>query len=281
MPCPHFEVSIVKRSDDKSAVASAAYQSGMNLFSEYQQKWKRYADKPGVLHAEIMLPENAPDAYRDRSMLWNSVEKAETQWNAQLARRIIMALPIEVPREQYPEMVREYCQKYFVNEGMCCDFAIHDEDKEPRNPHAHILLTLRSMDEHGRWLPKCRKVYDLDGNGDRIPLPNGGWKSHRENVNNWNDPQNCETWRHGWEEIQNKYLEQNQRPERIDLRSYQRQEKPQIPTVHLGRAVSAMEARGEKTFLGDLNRDIKETNKLLAYLRKGFRDAASMGQAEN
>ena len=63
MPCPHFEVSIVKRSDDKSAVASAAYQSGMNLFSEYQQKWKRYADKPGVLHAEIMLPENAPDAY--------------------------------------------------------------------------------------------------------------------------------------------------------------------------------------------------------------------------
>lgn len=55
MPCPHFEVSIVKRSDDKSAVASAAYQSGMNLFSEYQQKWKRYADKPGVLHAEIML----------------------------------------------------------------------------------------------------------------------------------------------------------------------------------------------------------------------------------
>ena len=95
MPCPHFEVSIVKRSDDKSAVASAAYQSGMNLFSEYQQKWKRYADKPGVLHAEIMLPENAPDAYRDRATLWNSVEKAETQWNAQLARRVIMALPIE------------------------------------------------------------------------------------------------------------------------------------------------------------------------------------------
>jgi hypothetical protein len=276
-----------------------------------------------------MLPKNAPDAYRDRATLWNSVEKTETQWNAQLTRRVIMALPIEVPKEQYPEMVSEYCQRYFVNEGMCCDFAIHDEDKEPRNPHAHILLTLRSLDEHGKWLPKCRKVYyyfqiqlhhllapfpfwrpliplsvallrcvsftlarmknsrrilvhfyleivyDLDGNGNCIPLPNGGWKSHRENVNNWNDPQNCETWRHGWEEIQNKYLEQNQRPERVDLRSYQRQEKPQISTVHLGRAVSAMEARGEKTFLGDLNRDIKETNKLLAYLRKGFRTLRS------
>ena len=271
MPCPHFEVSIVKRSDGKSAVASAAYQSGMNLFSEYQQKWKRYADKPGVLHAEIMLPENAPEAYRNRAVLWNSVEKAETQWNAQLARRIIMALPVEIPKEQYPEMVREYCQKYFVDEGMCCDFAIHDEDGEPRNPHAHILLTLRSLDECGRWQPKCRKVYDLDGSGNRIPLPNGGWKSHRKNVNDWNNPQNCETWRHGWEEIQNKYLEQNQQPERVDLRSYQRQEKQQIPTVHLGRAVSAMEARGENTFLGDLNRDIREANKLLAYLRKGFK----------
>jgi len=131
-----------------------------------------------------MLPKNAPDAYRDRATLWNSVEKTETQWNAQLTRRVIMALPIEVPKEQYPEMVSEYCQRYFVNEGMCCDFAIHDEDKEPRNPHAHILLTLRSLDEHGKWLPKCRKVYDLDGNGNCIPLPNGGWKSHRENVNN-------------------------------------------------------------------------------------------------
>ena len=271
MPCPHFEVSIVKRSDDKSAVASAAYQSGMNLYSEYQQKWKRYASKPGVLHAEIMLPENAPEAYLNRSILWNCVEKAETQWNAQLARRIIMALPIEVPREQYPEMVREYCRKYFVDKGMCCDFAIHDEDGEPRNPHAHILLTLRSIDECGKWMPKCKKVYDLDGNGNRIPLPSGGWQSHRENVNDWNNPQNCETWRHGWEEIQNQYLEQNQRPERVDLRSYQRQNKLQVPTVHLGRAVSAMEARGEKTFLGDLNREIRETNRLLAYLIKGFK----------
>ena len=271
MPCPHFEVSIVKRSDGKSAVASAAYQSGMNLFSEYQQKWKRYADKPGVLHAEIMLPEKAPEAYRNRAVLWNSVEKAETQWNAQLARRIIMALPVEVPADQYPEMVREYCQKYFVNEGMCCDFAIHDEGKDPPNPHVHILLTLRSIDEKGRWMPKCRKIYDLDGNGNRMQLASGEWVSHRENVNNWNDPKNCEIWRHGWETIQNEYLERNKRSERVDMRSYKRQAKQQIPTVHMGRAACAMEARGEKSYLGDLNRDIKETNKLLAYLRKNFK----------
>ena len=271
MPCPHFQVSLVKRSAKKSAVAGAAYQSGTDIYSDYEQKWKKYHTKPGIIHTEILLPKNAPEAYQDRGTLWNAAEKAETQWNAQLARRIIMALPIEVPTDQYPEMVREYCQMYFVNEGMCCDFAIHDEGKEPRNPHVHILLTLRSIDEQGRWMPKCRKIYELDGNGNRMQLPSGEWVSHRENVNNWNDPRNCEIWRHGWEEIQNEYLERNKRPERVDMRSYKRQAKQQIPTVHMGRAACAMEARGEKSYLGDLNRDIKETNKLLFNLRKGFR----------
>lgn len=271
MPCPHFEVSLVKRSAKKSAVAGAAYQSGTDIYSDYEQKWKKYRTKPGVIHTEIMLPKNAPEVYRDRGTLWNAAEKAETQWNAQLARRIIMALPVEVPADQYPEMVRAYCQKYFVDEGMCCDFAIHDEGKEPRNPHAHILLTLRSLDEQGKWLPKCRKVYDLDGSGNRMQLPSGEWASHRENVNDWNNPRNCEIWRHGWETIQNEYLERNHQPERVDLQSYKRQEIDQIPTVHMGRAACAMEARGEKSYLGDLNRNIKETNKLLAYLKRNFK----------
>ena len=147
--------------------------SGTNIYSDYEQKWKKYRTKPGVIHTEILLPKNALEAYRDRGTLWNAAEKAETQWNAQLARRIIMALPVEVPADQYPEMVRAYCQKYFVDEGMCCDFAIHDEGKEPRNPHVHILLTLRSLDEQGKWLPKCRKVYDLDGSGNRMQLASG------------------------------------------------------------------------------------------------------------
>ena len=27
------------------------------------------------------------------------------------------------------------------------------------NPHAHILLTLRPLDENGRWMPKTEKEY--------------------------------------------------------------------------------------------------------------------------
>ena len=272
MPCPHFKVSIVKRSQEKSAVAGAAYQSGTNIFSEYDQSWKRYKRKEGVLHTEILLPAHAPPVYKDRSVLWNAVEKKETHWNDQLARRIVMALPIEVPEEQYPEMVRAYCQKHFVSRGMCCDFAIHDDRKEPRNPHVHILLTLRSIDESGAWMDKCHKVHDLDNNGKRIPLGNGDWKSHRENVNEWNDPANCEIWRHGWEEIQNEYLLKNHRPERVDLRSYERQGKDQLPTVHMGRAACAMEKRGEESYLGNLNRDIQKVNRLMASMKKIIRE---------
>ena len=109
------------------------------------------------------------------------------------------------------------------------------------NPHAHVLLTMRAMDEHGKWLPKSRKVYDLDENGERIKLPSGRWKSHKEDTVDWNDQKYCEIWRHEWEVIQNRYLEANDRPERVDLRSYARQGLDIVPTVHEGAAVRQME----------------------------------------
>ena len=86
---------------------------------------------------------------------------------------------------------------------------------------AHILLTIRAMDEHGKWLPKARKVYDLDENGERIRLPSGNWKCHKENTVDWNDQKYAEVWRHSWETIINRYLEAAGRPERVDLRSFE------------------------------------------------------------
>ena len=171
IPCPHFKISIVKRSQGQSAVAGAAYQSGERLFSEYDQRTKFYNKKKELVHAEIMLPHNAPPGYADRATLWNAVEAVENQWNSQLARRIVLALPREVPKDQYLPMLKEFCNEQFVSKGMIADFAIHD--KGDGNPHAHILLTIRAMDERGKWLPKARKVYDLDENGERIQLPSG------------------------------------------------------------------------------------------------------------
>jgi hypothetical protein len=281
MPNPHFDISITRRSRNQSAVAGAAYQSGTSLFSEYDQKRKSYTGKQGVLYTEIMLPANAPPEYADRETLWNAVEAVENQWNSQLARRLVLALPREIPEEQYPEMVREYCRKHFVSAGMCCDFAIHNTAKD--NPHAHVMLTLRAMDERGKWLPKSRKVYDLDENGERIKLPSGNWKSHKENTNDWNEQWHAEIWRNGWADIQNKYLEAGSRPERVDLRSYDRQGIDQIPTVHMGPAVTQMERRGIETNIGNLNRDIRAANRMLAMIRstiRGLRDwIAEMNQA--
>ena len=127
---------------------------------------------------------------------------------------------------------------------------------------------MRAMDEHGKWLPKSRKVYDLDENGERIKLPSGRWKSHKEDTVDWNDQKYCEIWRHEWEVIQNRYLEANDRPERVDLRSYARQGLDIIPTVHEGAAVRQMEKRGIQTNIGNLNREIRAANNLMKSIRQ-------------
>ena len=214
MPCPHNEISIVQRSHRQSAVAAAAYQSGEKLFCEYDQEVKHYPEKRGIVHNEILLPANAPRSYADRNTLWNAAEAVEKQWNSQLARRWVLTIPREIPPDQYAALVRDFCNQQFVSKGMCVDFAIHD--KGDGNPHAHVMLTMRAMDERGKWLPKSRKVYELDKNGERIKLPSGRWKSHKEDTVDWNDRKYGEIWRHEWEVIQNRYLEANNRPERVD-----------------------------------------------------------------
>ena len=272
MPNPHFNVSITQRSRGQSAVAGAAYQSGDRLFSEYDQKYKDYSRKQGVVYTEIMLPPNAPPEFADRETLWNAAEEIEKQWNSQLARRLVLALPREVPAKQYPQMVRDYCNEHFVSKGMCCDFAIHDPEPPGRNPHCHIMLTMRALDEQGKWLPKSRKVYDLDENGERIRLPSGNWKCHKESTVDWNEQTYCEQWRQGWEVIQNRYLELAGSPEKVDLRSYERQGLDTVPNVHMGPAVTQMERRGIATNIGKLNRDINAANNLLRNVRKTIRD---------
>ena len=273
MPVPHLEIRIVQRSKGSSAVAGAAYQAGEKLFSEYDQKSKDHRRKqPEVLYTEIMFPANAPPEYADRATLWNAVEEVEKQWNSQLARRFILALPREVPTEMYPQMMQEYCKEHFVSKGMCCDFAIHDPDPPGHNPHCHIMLTMRAIDENGKWLPKSRKVYDLDENGERIKLPSGRWKSHKEDTVDWNEQYHAEEWRHGWELVQNKYLELAGSPERVDMRSYERQGLDVLPTVHMGAAVSALERKGIETNIGNLNRDIKAANRMMNAIRSTIRN---------
>ena len=220
-----------------------------------------YTRKRGIVHSEILLPPHAPPCFQDRGTLWNSVEQIEKAGNSQLARELEVALPIELSREEQVRLVRAYCSSQFVSRGMCADFNIHDTGSG--NPHAHILLTMRPMDAQGKWLPKSRKEYVLDENGEKIRLSSGNFKTRKVDLVDWNSQGNAEVWRKAWADLANEFLEQNDRPERIDHRSYERQSVEEIPTQHEGPTVRAMEAKDIRTDKGDLNRWIRKTNAML------------------
>lgn len=254
-------------------MAAAAYRSGEKILNQWDGVTHDYTHKGGVIHSEIILPSHAPPALADRSNLWNSVEMAEKASNSQLSREIEIALPLELSKEEQINLVRTYVQDSFIAAGMCVDFSIHN--KAGGNPHAHIMLTMRPLLEDGCWGAKCRKVYDLDAKGQRIPDGKGGWKNHRENVNDWNDKAKAEVWRKSWADYANRALEQAGHSERIDNRSYTRQGVEKIPSIHLGVAASHMEQRGIATEKGNINRQIAADNRLLdeiksrlAYLEK-------------
>ena len=274
----HIPISIIKRSAGRSAVAAAAYRSGTKLTNEWDGMTHDYTRKGGIVHAEIMLPAHAPPEFADRSILWNSVEQIEKARDSQLAREIEAALPRELSGEQQLALVRAYVKDNFVDKGMCADFAIHD--KGTGNPHVHIMLTLRPLKENGQWGAKCRKAYDLDENGQRIPDGKGGWKNHREDTTDWNDKGNVEIWRAAWAAYTNRALESAGRPERIDHRSYKRQGIDKIPSVHLGPAASQMEKRGIRTDKGEVNRQIAADNKLLKEIKARITRLYNWSKAE-
>lgn len=262
----HCSIKIVSRGKGKSAVAAAAYRSGETLTNNYDGVTHDFTRKGGIVHTEILLPPHAPPDFADRSALWNSVEKIEKAKNSQLAREIEIALPVELDREKQIQLVREYVKENFVSVGMCADFAIHD--KQDGNPHAHIMLTMRPLEQSGEWGAKSKKEYLLDKGGQRIKLKNGTFKSRKVDTVDWNSQEKAEVWRQAWADTTNRYLAAQDRPERIDHRSYKRQGIEQIPTVHMGVAATQMERRGIVTDKGNQNREIREQNRLLKEVKR-------------
>ena len=257
----HLSIKIISRGKGKSAVAAASYRSGEKMKNEYDGIVHDFTRKGGIAHTEILLPQNAPQEFSYRGTLWNSVEKIEKSKNSQLAREIEIALPKELNREKQIELVREYVKENFVKVGMCADIALHD--KNDGNPHAHILLTMRPLNEDKTWGAKSKKEYILDENGEKVKLKNGNYKTRKINTVDWNEQNKAEEWRKTWADITNKYLEENNIQEKVDHRSYQRQGIEEIPTIHLGVSASQMEKKGIATDRGNINREIRHQNKIL------------------
>ncbi|HFH8923428.1 TPA: MobQ family relaxase [Streptococcus agalactiae] len=260
----HFSVNIISRGKGKSAVASAAYISGEKIKNEWDGVTHDYTRKQGVISKEIYLPDHAPEEYKDRKTLWNSVELFEKNSNAQLARNFIISLPKELSIEENKKMIEEYVQNNFVKEGMIVDLAIHDESREGnQNIHAHIMTIVRPINEDGTWGQKSKKEYILDEKGENILNKNGKPKTRKVELTTWNDKGNVEKWRENFSDLCNEYLAKNKIEKRVDHRSFKRQGIKQIPTIHLGASASAMERKGIRTEKGDINREIKKQNELL------------------
>ena len=160
----HLEAKVVSRGAGRSAVAASAYLSCSRLYNDYDGIQHDYTKKQGLVWQEVFLPEYAPQEWQAREKLWNAVEEVETAKDSRLAREFVVALPIELSREEQVELLQEFIQEQFVSDGMCADAAIHDTDGH--NPHAHILLTVRPLDEQGKWQYKTEKEYLCMKNGE-------------------------------------------------------------------------------------------------------------------
>lgn len=254
----HCTCKIISRGQGRSAVGAAAYRSGEKLYNEYDGIEHDYTKKGGVVYSEIMLCENAPKEYQDRQTLWNAVEQIEKSSKAQLAREYEVALPVELSREEQIKLVRDFAKENFIDNGMCVDFSIHD--KEDGNPHAHIMLTTRPIEQDNSWGVKQKKEYILDKNGQKqYDKKKQTYKCKTVKTTNWDSKEFLQRSRESWAEKVNQELEKKSLPQRIDHRSLKEQGVDRVPTIHEGGA-RKLEKRGIKTDRGKINREIKTAN---------------------
>ncbi|WP_315766595.1 MULTISPECIES: Ti-type conjugative transfer relaxase TraA [unclassified Bradyrhizobium] len=230
----HFSVQVIGRKAGSSAVASAAYRSASRLRDDRLGRDHDFSNKPGVVHSEVMLPENAPEAWSDRERLWNDVEAFEKRKDAQLCREVEFAIPREMTRAQGVELARDFAQTEFVDQGMIADLNVHwdmAEDGMPK-PHAHIMLTMRSVDENG-FGPKARE---------------------------WNRTEMLERWRERWADHVNERLAELDIDARIDHRSLEAQGVALEPQTKIGAPAQRVEAAGIEADRADDHRRIAREN---------------------
>lgn len=271
-----------------SAVEQSAYISREKMYSEHDCRmyYPKYSED--LVCTNVLLPDNAPDQYKDPSVLWNSVEMNEKASNAQLARTFRFSLPNEWSYEYAKEFVESFAKAYFVSHGMCVQYAIHDSEKNgQRNLHCHMLMTMREIDENGKWMPKQKKVYLTDENGERIPLIDKKtglqkvdkdnrkqWKCKTINTNDWSSKTKAKDWREELAGCINEYNKMLGKTENFwEYRSFKEQGLDILPQIHLGEKATALERNGIKTEKGNYNREILEHNKVIMMARAALEKA--------
>ena len=239
----HLSAQIIGRSAGRSVTAAAAYRAHEKIMDERTGITHDYTRRRGDFESFIMAPDHAPDWVHDRAHLWNEVEKTEKRKDAQLARELNVALPIELTPEQQKTLLSEFVQNNMVSRGMIADVAIHRDHQE--NPHAHILLTMRDISADGF------------GNKNREWNPDFGF-GKVQNAEKYVD------WREAWANLTNEHLSFYRHEARIDHRTLEAQGIDRLPTIHEGPAVRQMEAKGIPTERGEHNRMVQEHAQIVA-----------------
>ncbi|WP_186400656.1 Ti-type conjugative transfer relaxase TraA [Stappia sp. P2PMeth1] len=231
----HLHVKVIGRKAGSSAVASAAYRSASRMRDERIDRVQDFSAKRGVVHSEVLLPDGAPEHLGDRERLWNDVEAFEVRKDAQLAREVEFAIPREMTQAQGIELARDFAQAEFVDQGMIADLNVHwdiGEDGMPK-PHAHVMLTMRSVDENG----------------------------FGQKVRDWNRTEMVERWRERWAEHVNERLAELDIDARIDHRSLEAQGIDLEPQSQIGAPAQRIEGEGiEAADRADMHREIARNN---------------------
>jgi hypothetical protein len=274
----HMSISNVSRAKGSSSCASLAYIAASKVYEERTHQTYSYGRKERVMKVATLLPDGAPHAYADATQLFNAIEKYEQASNARTAKKIVVALPRELPLDESDEILTSFIKSKLCANGYCATYAIHN-DKDGNNPHAHILVANRPLDpKTGEFeRTKTKKVYALDAHGERIPLidkKTGKQKVDKRNRKQWkrvavakknllDEKDFLISLRKSWAEECNKHLSQE---DRIDHRSNAARGIDDIPTIHEGYAARAMEARGDVSDRMEINRHIRLKNDLIHQL---------------
>ena len=241
----HFSAKVISRAVGSSAVAAAAYRSADRLHDERLGRSHDFSNKAGVVHSEVLLPEGAPEQWRDREKLWNNVEAAEIRKDAQLAREIEFAIPREMTESQGIALARDFVQREFVDRGMVADLNVHWDIGADglAKPHAHVMLTMRE-----------------------IRISEGGNAEFGAKVRDWNRTELLSHWREAWAEHVNERLAALDIDARVDHRTLEAQGIDLEPQHKIGPAASRMVEQGLQVDRAEQHLDIARRNgeKILA-----------------
>ena len=304
----HLEAKVISRGTGRSAVAASAYMCCSQILNDYDGINHDYTRKQGLVWQQVFLPDYAPKEWIDRAVLWNAVEETEKTKDSRLAREFVVALPVELDKNGWQKILTEFIRQNFVADGMCADVAIHNTDGH--NPHAHIMLTVRPLNENGTWQHKTEKEYLCIRNGEEKGFTSSeyakaitdGWEKQYPYIVNskkkYLPPSQAEGYKRASKYPKStKYGRQNPISERwnsdeqlilwrkawadevnkylepenhIDSRSHSERGLDEQPTVHEGVIARRLEEKGIISERCELNRQIKADNRLLRTLKSEF-----------